>query len=36
MKIHIVHIYPNEMNTYGDRGNLLTLQKRVEWLGLSP
>ncbi len=36
MKLHIVHIYPNEMNTYGDRGNLLTLQKRAEWHGLDP
>jgi CobQ-like glutamine amidotransferase family enzyme len=35
-KIHILHIYPNEMNTYGDRGNLLTLQKRAEWHGLEP
>jgi CobQ-like glutamine amidotransferase family enzyme len=36
MKFHIVHIYPNEMNTYGDRGNLLTIQKRAEWHGLDP
>jgi len=36
MKLHIVHIYPNEMNTYGDRGNLLTLVKRAEWHGLTP
>lgn len=36
MKLHIVHIYPNEMNTYGDRGNLLVLQKRIEWHGLEP
>lgn len=36
MKLHIVHIYPNEMNTYGDRGNLLTLKKRAEWHGLEP
>ncbi|HSX31127.1 MAG TPA: glutamine amidotransferase [Candidatus Saccharimonadales bacterium] len=35
-KLHIVHIYPNEMNTYGDRGNLLTLVKRAEWRGLEP
>ena len=35
-KIHILHIYPNEMNTYGDRGNLLTLMKRAEWRGLEP
>jgi len=36
MKLHIVHIYPNEMNTYGDRGNLLVLQKRARWHGLEP
>jgi lipid II isoglutaminyl synthase (glutamine-hydrolysing) len=36
MKLHIVHIYPNEMNTYGDRGNLLTLKRRAEWHGLEP
>jgi len=35
-KIHIVHIYPNEMNTYGDRGNLLTLKRRAAWHGLEP
>lgn len=34
--IHIVHLYPNEMNTYGDRGNILTLKRRMEWSGLSP
>jgi len=36
MKLHIVHLYPNEMNTYGDRGNRLTLEKRAEWHGLEP
>lgn len=36
MKIHIVHIYPNEMNTYGDRGNRLVLERRAEWYGLDP
>jgi len=35
-KLHIVHMYPNEMNTYGDRGNLLTLKMRAEWHGLEP
>ena len=35
-ELHIVHIYPNEMNTYGDRGNLLCLQKRARWHGLTP
>lgn len=31
--IHLLHLYPNEMNTYGDRGNLLTLVRRAEWHG---
>lgn len=35
-KLHIVHLYPNEMNTYGDRGNLLTLVRRAEWHGYEP
>ncbi len=35
-RLHILHLYPNEMNTYGDRGNLLTLQKRAEWHGVEP
>ncbi len=35
-KLHIVHIYPNEMNTYGDRGNLLVLERRAQWQGLEP
>jgi CobQ-like glutamine amidotransferase family enzyme len=29
----IVHLYANEMNIYGDRGNILTLVKRLEWRG---
>jgi CobQ-like glutamine amidotransferase family enzyme len=35
-ELHIVHIYPNEMNTYGDRGNLMVLQKRALRHGLKP
>ena len=27
-------LYPDLMNIYGDRGNILTLQKRAEWRGL--
>lgn len=34
--INIVHLYPNEMNTYGDRGNILTLARRCEWYGYRP
>lgn len=35
-KLHILHLYPNEMNIYGDRGNLLTLMRRMEWHGYEP
>lgn len=31
--IHLVHLYPKEMNIYGDTGNRLVLQKRLEWRG---
>jgi CobQ-like glutamine amidotransferase family enzyme len=34
--IHILHLYPNEMNTYGDHGNALTLKRRLEWHGYKP
>jgi CobQ-like glutamine amidotransferase family enzyme len=32
-KITIVSLYPNEMNIYGDSGNILTLHRRLEWRG---
>jgi CobQ-like glutamine amidotransferase family enzyme len=32
----ITHLYPVEMNIYGDRGNILTLCKRLEWRGITP
>lgn len=35
-RITVLHIYPDEMNTYGDRGNLLTLVRRARWHGLEP
>lgn len=28
-------LYPELMNTYGDRGNIIVLQKRCEWRGIS-
>ena len=31
MKIIIGWIYPKLMNVYGDRGNIITLQKRCRW-----
>jgi hypothetical protein len=27
----IAHLYPAEMNIYGDRGNIITLRRRLEW-----
>lgn len=32
--ITILHLYPREMNLYGDHGNILTLVKRCEWRGI--
>jgi CobQ-like glutamine amidotransferase family enzyme len=29
----IAHLYPREMNIYGDMGNISTLVKRLEWRG---
>jgi hypothetical protein len=34
--ITILQLYPNEMNIYGDRGNVLTLLRRIEWHGYTP
>jgi CobQ-like glutamine amidotransferase family enzyme len=31
--IVIAHLYPREMNIYGDMGNIITLVKRLEWRG---
>lgn len=31
--IIILYLYPNEMNIYGDIGNVRTLSKRLEWRG---
>lgn len=30
---NIVHMYPDLMNLYGDQGNLICLQKRLQWYG---
>ncbi len=31
--IKIAHLYPRQMNIYGDWGNIVALQKRLEWRG---
>lgn len=33
--IKLVHLYPKEMNIYGDTGNRLVLQRRLEWRGIN-
>lgn len=30
-KITLVHLYPKEMNIYGDMGNVITLKNRAQW-----
>ena len=34
MKIRICHLYPETLNLYGDRGNVLCMRKRLEWRGI--
>ena len=33
-QLHLVQLYPQEMNIYGDTGNLLVLQRRLQWRGI--
>ena len=35
-EITILHLYSNDMNIYGDYGNVLTLKRRLEWHGYKP
>jgi lipid II isoglutaminyl synthase (glutamine-hydrolysing) len=30
----LIHLYPREMNIYGDTGNVLVLRRRLQWRGL--
>ena len=34
MELNIYHLYPDVLNLYGDRGNVLCLQRRLEWRGM--
>lgn len=34
MKINICHLYPDILNFYGDRGNVICLSKRLIWRGI--
>lgn len=34
MKLRLGHLYPEFLNLYGDRGNVLILRRRAEWRGI--
>ncbi|ADY56969.1 CobB/CobQ domain protein glutamine amidotransferase [Syntrophobotulus glycolicus DSM 8271] len=34
MKLHIYHLYPDLLDLYGDRGNILALTARSKWRGV--
>jgi CobQ-like glutamine amidotransferase family enzyme len=34
MELRICHLYPELMNIYGDRGNIITLAQRCRWRGI--
>ncbi len=34
MELAICHLYPEALNLYGDRGNILCMKKRLEWRGI--
>lgn len=34
MKIKILHLYPDLLNLYGDKGNIACLEKRLSWRGI--
>lgn len=36
MKLNICHLYPDLLDLYGDRGNILALAARCSWRGIEP
>jgi CobQ-like glutamine amidotransferase family enzyme len=34
VRLRIWHLYPQDMNIYGDRGNVIALEQRARWRGL--
>ncbi len=34
MELKICHLYPDVLNLYGDGGNIICLQKRLQWRGI--
>lgn len=35
MNLTLIHLFPDLLNLYGDRGNIITLQRRCEWRGIT-
>lgn len=35
MELNICHLYPDVLNLYGDRGNVLCMERRLRWRGIS-
>lgn len=34
LTLNICHLYPDLMDTYGDKGNIITITKRCQWRGI--
>ncbi len=34
-ELNICHLYPDLLNLYGDRGNIIALKRRCEWRGIN-
>lgn len=34
MELNICHLYPDVLNLYGDRGNILCMERRLRWRGI--
>ena len=34
MKLTIGHLYPELLNLYGDRGNIICMVQRLKWRGI--
>ena len=34
-EVRLGHLYPDQLNMYGDRGNIITLRQRCEWRGIT-
>ena len=34
MELKICHLYPDILNLYGDRGNILCMEQRLRWRGV--